>query len=223
MSFRVGFSILATFFVTWSAFASAGELKYAAGGVPTAKEREASGLWTRQPFFSKASLEPVHKEGEKDSGLVALLANNAAFQGWLKKHDRTIDSFSWLMLRELDVQQGLVTQRGINTEIVIPLAFGIRYVALTGESGTLNVAGELHVVLTLAGQVRAIDLLTYDDSQPFERISRTVGVLKKFDGEFIAGVSEALLTDFFSDPRNLGNTLAASKVMTNGEEFLQLK
>ena len=132
---KIIFLSVVTIFVSSTASAKP---EYQAEKVPTATERTALGM-VRHPGFDGKSLEIV-TDGRRTHELIRSLEANPYFRAWMSNNSLTIDSFTWLQIRELDIGKGNYGNRPGGAWIVIPIGFGIRYQTSAVAQGTVQLA-----------------------------------------------------------------------------------
>lgn len=188
-------------------------------GLPTASARDRARLdqqelvrkWVRVDFFKESKVEIV-RNGTIDPNWGGLLAKSDKFQRWLTDSRVSLNQFEWLQLRELDLMAATVkfTANGV-ADILIPIAYGIRYKMSSFRQGTLTVLGSLKVQIDRrSGRIYSIQIDAFDDSQDLERISRQAGLLAMFNADFIEGLALPILMSFFNQPQNLDDVLEKS-------------
>lgn len=120
--------------------------------------------------------------------------------------DIPMDSFKWLVLRDFDIKTAGIAST--TTSALIPFAVGLRYQAggyFWSEmisQGTINAMGTIELVIK-DDKIVDVKVLKYYDSQDVEQYERKLGLINKYDSDFVVGIIRPLLKNYLTAKQNL--------------------
>jgi enamine deaminase RidA (YjgF/YER057c/UK114 family) len=168
--------------------------------------------WTRIPSYKA---DGVTLSRGANEALRNVILNDSGYAAWSQATGLTLDSFTYLQLRDLDVARNETTvlydeARGL-FRVKIPFAAGIRYVTSNVlKQGTLFISGQMASEVGPNGPL-TVQILSFNDSQSAEAFSRHfTPLLNAFDGMFAASVAAPGLRAQLSDVASLREWLDAS-------------
>lgn len=116
----------------------------------------------------------------------------------------SIDSMRDLVLQAFDIKP--LEIEAVDDYFIIPFATDVRYRKKDPDflvQGTINFTGAIKVVLTDENMVEDIKILRFDDHHGLERFGRSVGIIDKYDSDFVMGIASPLLKNYLSEDQNM--------------------
>lgn len=166
--------------------------------VPTSEERSSGELFVRFPGWQEIV---IVQDGEVNETYAMQIDTSQ----WDK--DIPIDSFKRLVLQDFDIKTASIAFID-ETFTFIPFAVGIRYQA-SGHflseivsQGTINAFGTIELVIK-DKEIVEIKILKYHDSPNIEQYQRKLGLLDKYDSDFVVGVLRPLLKNYLTEKQRL--------------------